>query len=102
MYCLTVNPNLRNTHVSFHRKFSSPFGYTATFNWPSGRVDWSPHGPRIRKARAWRKFFDAYKLARRAFFEEVAVVLGGSVAVVDMPDPDTVLGIDVIHKPTRH
>jgi hypothetical protein len=34
---------------------------------------------RSRKERAWRKFLEAYRIVRREFYTEVAVVLGGNV-----------------------
>jgi hypothetical protein len=104
MYFLADKPALGNTSElpPFQREFKLPFGYTATFHWPSGKIVWDPDFPRIRQPRAWRKLFEAYKAARRSFFEEVAALIGGNIMVVDMPDPDTVVGMDVIRKPVRH
>jgi hypothetical protein len=41
--------------------------------------------PLIRKARARRKFFEAYQAARRSFLEEVAAVIGGDALILDIP-----------------
>jgi hypothetical protein len=92
----------KGPYQMFSRTFNLPFGYTATFFFPPGDVCWAPDFPRIRQRRARRKFFAAYQAARRSFSEEVAVVVGGSVMIVDSPDLQTVIGTEVIHEPTRH
>jgi hypothetical protein len=87
------------------RAFDLPFGYRATFIWrrPYGplEVSWSPDQPCIRKPRPQRKFLAAYKAARREFFEELAVVVGGIITIVDT-DLKTVSGHEVIVPPTQH
>jgi len=63
-----------------------PFGYQATFTWSKDggmSVKWGPNIPRITSPRARRKFFGAYSAARRAFMEDIATVIGGSVLIVD-------------------
>jgi hypothetical protein len=97
-----LNPKITDKAISHRHTFKLPFGYTATFSFPSGEIYCDPDFPRIRKPRAWRKFFDAYKAARRSFFEEVAAVMGGRVMIVDTADLETVLGTDIIRPPVRH
>jgi hypothetical protein len=87
-------------HQSLERQFVLPFGYEATFVWNAGlEVHWKPDTPRILKRRARNKLFGAYRAARREFFEEVAVLVGGNILVVDT-DLETVSGTEVIHMPT--
>jgi len=62
-------------------------------------VRWLPDVPRIRKARQWRRLFEAYQVARRNFLQEVAATLGGSVVVLDT---DAQLTHEVIHAPAKH
>jgi hypothetical protein len=87
------------------RAFDLPFGYRATFIWrsPLGPLEvcWSPDQPFIRRPRPRRKFLEAYQAARREFFKEVALVVGGIVLVVDT-DLKTVSGHEVIVPPTQH
>jgi hypothetical protein len=87
------------------RSFDLPFGYRATFIWRGPdepfEVCWSPDLPRIRKPRQQRKFLAAYQAARREFFEEVGVVVGGRVLIVDT-DLKTVCGREVVVPPTQH
>jgi hypothetical protein len=67
----------RNSEAT-ERKFSLPLGYRVTFCWQPGehfQLRWCPDVPLIRKARARRKFFEAYQAARRSFLEEVAAVI---------------------------
>jgi hypothetical protein len=76
----------RNSEAT-ERKFSLPLGYRVTFCWQPGehfQLRWCPDVPLIRKARAWRKFFEAYQAARRSFLEEVAAVIGGDVSILDI------------------
>jgi hypothetical protein len=77
-----------------------PFGYTALFRWRDGAaaVEWTPEVPRIRSNRARRKFMEAYAAARRAFYTDVAAVVGGAVAVVDYPG----CGFEAVAPPVRH
>jgi hypothetical protein len=86
------------------RTYPLPFGFTATFVWNDGHlvVEWQPNEPRIRKARAWRKFFGAYKAARRNFYTDIAAAIGGDVLIVDTPDLLTVIGTEVIQAPVKH
>jgi hypothetical protein len=61
------------------RAFPLPFGYSATFAWTGQSLDipWRPALPHIEKRRAQRRFFEAYKAARRDFITELPAVLGG-------------------------
>ncbi len=88
------------------RVYELPFGYTATFAWTSGGLHaaWEPAPPRIKKARARRKFFEAYKAARGEFMTEVARLLGGGIAIIDTTEDG---GIDLTNlqitlPPTEH
>jgi hypothetical protein len=87
------------------RNFDLPFGYRATFTWhhPYGplKVCWAPDQPRIRKPRPRRRFLGAYCNARREFLEEIAVIVGGPILIVDT-DLKTVCGHDLIVPPTQH
>jgi hypothetical protein len=90
------------THVA-----SLPHGYRAQFAWSSeGRlwVEWDPAPPNIRSARHRRKFFEAYASARRRFLTDVAAVVGGAVAVVDVPGEvtDGQFVLDCVMPPTKH
>jgi hypothetical protein len=82
-----------------------PFGYWATFIWRRSdepfEVRWSPEQPRIRKPRPRRKFLAAYQAARREFFEDLGVVVGGAILIVDT-DLKSVCGHEVIVPPTQH
>jgi hypothetical protein len=91
--------------MNLERTYRLPFGYEATFSWqqPDGlNVSWTPGPPAIRKLRPQRKFFEAYKAARRQFFEEVAAIVGGNILIIDSPDLQRVVGSEVIDAPTRH
>jgi hypothetical protein len=93
----------RNSEA-IERRFSLPFGYHATFRWhPSELLEvyWAPDPPLIRRARAQRKFFEAYQAARSEFLEEVAAVLGGNILVVDTNFKE-IVGTEIIRKPTQH
>lgn len=85
------------------RTYSLPFGFTVEFAWSADRLDvfWQPDVPRIRKPRPWRKLFNAYKDARRAFYEEVAALIGGTIMIVDT-DLKKIVGTEVIARPTKH
>jgi hypothetical protein len=87
------------------RNFDLPFGYRATFTWhhPYGplKVCWTPDQPRIRKPRPRRRFLGAYCNARREFLEEIAVVVGGTILIVDT-DLKTVCGHELIVPPMQH
>ena len=89
---------------SITRTYASLFGYAATFSWqPDGlNVSLTSDPPVIRKPRPQRKFFEAYKTARRQFFEEVAAIVGGNILIIDSPDLQRVVGSEVIDAPTRH
>jgi hypothetical protein len=92
---------------ALERKFSLPFGYEATFCWRLDGLEtrWCPDVPFIRKPRARRKFFAAYKVARRSFLEEVAAVVGGAVLILDISDTQDAISVvdaDHVHEPTRH
>ena len=68
------------------RTFALPCGYTATFCWAEQKgfgVEWTPDVPHIHSTRQQRKFREAYNIARRSFYTEVAAVLGSGVLVVD-------------------
>jgi hypothetical protein len=76
----------RRNSEAIERKFSLPLGYRVTFCWQPGehfQLRWFPDVPLIRKARARRKFFEAYQAARR--LEEVAAVIGGDVLILNIP-----------------
>lgn len=67
-----------------------PLGYRVTFTWSKEdgiSAGWEPDTPRIKSLRAWRKFRDAYNVARRAFYEDVATCIGGSVLIMDIDGP---------------
>jgi hypothetical protein len=87
------------------RNFDLPFGYRATFIWhrPDGLLEvcWSPDQPCIRKPRPQRKFLAAYQAARREFFEELAVVVGGIITIVDT-DLQANCGREVIVPSAQH
>src|SRR5215208_3860522 len=87
------------------RCFDLPLGYRATFTWrcPFGPLEvcWSPNQPSIRRPRPRRKFLEAYQAARREFFKELALVVGGTVLVVDT-DLKTISGHEVIVPPMKH
>ena len=89
-----------NAHV---RSFTLPHGYSAEFRWRDGHleIEWSPAFPIIRKHRAWRKFVAAYKKVRREFYTDVAVIIGGSIMIVDT-DLKIVDGFEVITVPAKH
>ena len=76
-----------------------PFGYTATFIWSPGtmRTEWEPEFPRIRCARARRKFRAAYDEARRQFVTDLARVLGGNILIADTDGPMEVVRPGVKH-----
>lgn len=64
-----------------------PFGFSATFTWSSTSgtaVEWDPHVPQITSPRARSKFYKAYRDARRAFYQDIATVIGGAALIVDM------------------
>jgi hypothetical protein len=98
-------PSAADGNSLIERNFDLPFGYRATFIWrrPYGPLEvcWSPDRPCIRKPRPQRKFLAAYQAARREFFEELAVVVGGIITIVDT-DLKTVSGHEVIVPPTQH
>ena len=87
------------------RAFDLPFGYRATFIWrrPYGPLEvcWSPDQPCIRKPRPQRKFLAAYQAARREFFEELAVAVGGIITIVDT-DLQANCGREVIVPSAQH
>ena len=61
---------------------------------------WSPRTPQFQQPRARRKFLEAYSVARDDFMQDVAQVIGGSVAIVDLnehhqPSTATVLAPQV-------
>lgn len=98
-------PAARRNREAIERKFSLPFGYQAKFCWCSGElcgVRWFPNTPLIHKARAQRKFFAAYQVARRSFLEEVAAVIGGHILILDKSGLQNVVGAEVVRRPTRH
>jgi len=88
------------------REFRLPIGYCVTFQFsrPDNlAVTWSPAPPRIRNRRAWRRFANAYRIAGRAFIEEMAAWLGGNIAIIDMTrDLQTGEAVEVILPPVRH
>jgi hypothetical protein len=101
MESIAPGPKDRNNEV-LERHFWLPFGYSVTFRWNGNlTARWEPDVPRIRTARAQRRFFNAYQTARRDFFQEVAAIVGGNVLVVDT-DLKRVIGMETFHKPTRH
>jgi hypothetical protein len=102
-------PRERNNHTAcnsvIERSFDLPFGYWATFIWRRSdepfEVRWSPEQPRIRKPRPRAKFLAAYQAARREFFEDLGLVVGGAILIVDT-DLKSVCGHEVIVPPTQH
>jgi hypothetical protein len=96
---------VRRNSEAIERKFSLPFGFQATFYWGPGElfgVRWSPDAPLIHKARACRKFFEAYQVARRSFLEEVAAVIGGDVSILDISGLQNAVSAEVVRRPIRH
>ena len=69
-----------------------PGGYTVTFSCRvvgkaalDQKFEWDPDVPKFsRSSRKWREFRDAYNIARREFFAEVANKIRGGVMVVDL------------------
>jgi hypothetical protein len=69
-----------------------PGGYTVTFSCRvigkaalDQKFEWEPDIPQFsRSSRKWREFRDAYNVARREFFTEVANRINGAVLVVDL------------------
>jgi hypothetical protein len=91
--------------TAIERTFQLPFGYRATFLWRPDRIDiqWEPSLPTIRKERPRRRFIAAYEAARRSFFEEVAAVIGGSIAIIDTDKTmQQIASTETICAPTRH
>jgi hypothetical protein len=84
------------------RTYPLPFGFAATFAWNDGHlvVEWNPDEPRIRKPRAWRKFFGAYKAARRDFYTDLAAMIDGNILIVDT-DLQKIDGMEVIAAPVK-
>jgi hypothetical protein len=83
------------------RKYALPFGYAVTFRYDRASglaAEWDPSVPVIRKEKARRKFFEAYKQTRRDFMTEIAAVLGGGVLIVDI---DTKFGMKVVTPPSK-
>lgn len=90
------------TAPSLERSYSLPHGYCVTFCCNPGKpfgARWSPDVPQIRKARQQRKFFEAYRAARRQFLQEMAAMIGGNVLVVDT---DQHMTSETILAPTKH
>jgi hypothetical protein len=86
---------------TIERTFHLPYGYAATFVWPPQSpgalaVKWVPDAPCIRERARWRKFFEAYVVARRSFYTEDAAITGGRVLVAD-----TNGRMEVVDPPTR-
>jgi hypothetical protein len=94
----------RRNSEAIVRKFGLPLGFQATFYWLPGElgVRWSPDMPFIAKARARRKLFEAYQVARRSFLEEVAAVIGGDLLILDTSGLHNLVGAEVVRRPTRH
>jgi hypothetical protein len=87
---------------AFERSYALPHGYSVTFSFAHGQpfeARWTPAPPQIRKAREQRKFFEAYRAARREFLEEIAAVNGGNVLVIDT---DENLTSEIILAPMTH
>jgi hypothetical protein len=69
-----------------------PGGYTVTFSCRvvgkaalDQKFEWEPDIPKFSSSsRKWHEFRDAYNLARREFFTEVANKIRGGVMVVDL------------------
>jgi predicted transcriptional regulator of viral defense system len=65
-----------------------PMGYRVTFKFAPAThtlsVEWAPDVPSLSSPRHRRKFFEAYKAARRDFFTNIATTIGGSVRVADL------------------
>lgn len=81
-----------------------PHGYRVTFAFApdAGLVtEWTPHEPRIKSARAFRRFFAAYKAERDAFMRDIATMLGGEVLVADVGAPE-LSGITTIRPEAVH
>jgi len=92
------------------RRYDLPFGYRVIFSEPKvvaaevgmWEVEWEPHFPKIETRRAQRRFLEAYKIVRNQFVEELSVLLGGSIVVVDTTDLETADAITVIEPGTKH
>jgi len=85
----------------FERSYELPHGYSVTFSFAPGLFEarWTPAPPQIRKAKEQRRFFEAYRVARREFLEEIAEANGANVVVIDT---DRDLTSETILAPTRH
>jgi hypothetical protein len=60
-----------------------PHGYRVTFRF-APECTWEPGVPRVRSARAKRRFFTAYTAARDAFLADVATMGGVALLVADV------------------
>jgi hypothetical protein len=90
-------------NVEHQRTVRLPYGYRATFVFRPDphffEVFWEPDRPRIRSARAWRKFQAAYFEARDEFLSEAMTMTGQSMAVVT---PGTTRELAIIEPEVRH
>ena len=88
---------IRNISVP-ERVIKLPCGYTATFRWQDGmRIEWEPEVPRIHSERHRRKFFEAYKIARREFMTDVAATIGWGIFIADADGSD----FELVAPPTK-
>lgn len=75
-----------------HRRTARlPHGYRVTFRFSPDvglATEWTPHEPRIKSARAFRRFFEAYKSERDVFMRDIATMIGGPVLVADVGAPE--------------
>lgn len=77
----------------FTRSYRLPHGFTAEFRLDLANLEgglaceWSPDVPRIHSPRARRKFVEAYTMARDDFLQDIAQMIAGSVAAVDLDEP---------------
>ena len=84
-----------------------PHGVRVKFSWRPERrleIERDPDVPRIHSARHRRKFFEAYAAARRDFMRDVATVIGGNVAIVDVPGAvtDGSFAFEAVKPATKH
>jgi hypothetical protein len=78
--------------MSEHRRaYRIGYGYTANFAYrsdpePFVACEWSPATPSIKGKRARDRFASAYRTARNDFLQEIAQLIGGTVASVEIDE----------------
>jgi hypothetical protein len=78
-----------------------PLGYRCTFIWDGTAFStcWEPDSPwdTIRSHRRKRRLLRAYVKARDDFLQDLAMLIGGSIAIITRGDP----GITLVQPATR-